>query len=93
MPLPGGGDGPIYRIHFKNRFARGAQTWVACQRSVEIRSAKTRDRAIEAAKRRFARQEGIRDWRIHASALEVEVIDDRSPPSSEEIRVVWCVLP
>jgi hypothetical protein len=32
-------------------------------------------RAIEAVKKRFAWLEGIRDWRIHASEIEVEMIE------------------
>jgi hypothetical protein len=84
MPPPGPDRETIYRIHFKNRFAVGGQVCTACQRSIDIRLAKTRERAIEAAKKRFARLEHISDWRLHASIIEVEatVPDNwrREPP-------------
>ena len=41
--------------------------------------ARSRERAIEAAKKRFARLEGIRDWRDHARIIEVSTIDDDPP--------------
>ena len=52
-----------------------------------IRCAHTRARAIEAAKKRFARLERIRDWRIHASEIEVEMIesDPRNPDRLREL--------
>jgi len=65
--------GPIYRVHFKNRFARDGQVFMACQRSIDIRLAKSRERAIEAAKKRFARLEHISHWHLHAAIIEVEI--------------------
>ncbi|MGH7095802.1 MAG: hypothetical protein ACREFB_20015 [Stellaceae bacterium] len=69
------GRGPIYRVHFKNRFARDGRVFMACQRSVDIRLAKSRERAIEAAKKRFARLEHITHWHLHASMIEVEITE------------------
>jgi hypothetical protein len=65
---------PMYRVRFCNEFARGAVVVKACQRTVVIRSARSRERAVEAAKKRFARLEGIRDWRTHAQTIEVETL-------------------
>ena len=65
---------PSYRICFFNEIPRIHQLFRRCQRSIEIRIAHTRERAIEAAKKRFARLEGIRDWKLHAAFIEVETI-------------------
>jgi hypothetical protein len=43
-----------------------------CQRSVDIRAARSRDRAIEAAKKRFARLEHVGEWWLHARLVEIE---------------------
>jgi hypothetical protein len=76
-----------YRVCFMNQFARNQTVYRICQRAVVIRSAHTRARAIEAAKKRFARLERIRDWRIHASEIEVEMIesDPRNPERLREL--------
>jgi hypothetical protein len=84
MPSKGEGRGPTYRVDFMNRFARGGQVFIACRRSIEIRSAKTRERAIEAAKKRFARQEGSCDWYLHASIFEVEAFEGEVLPVDNE---------
>jgi len=82
IPSPGQGHGPIYRVHFKNRFARGGQIYAACQRSVEIHSAKTLERAIEAAKRRrsapFVLKQASGSWRCWNA---VELGRDPSRPA------------
>jgi hypothetical protein len=76
-----------YRVCFMNQFARNRTVYRICQRAVVIRCAHTRARAIEAAKKRFARLERIRDWRIHASEIEVEMIesDPRNPDRLREV--------
>jgi hypothetical protein len=48
----------------------------ACQRTIVIPSAPSREAAIEVAKQRFAELEGIRDWYIHASFIEAGVIEE-----------------
>jgi hypothetical protein len=68
--------GPVYRICFLNEFARFNKVVRACQRAIIIRSARSRERAIEAAKKRFARLERVRDWRDHAKIIEVSIIED-----------------
>jgi hypothetical protein len=70
---------PSYRICFINEIPRGNQLFRCCQRSIVIRSARSPERALEAAKKRFARIEGIHDWRIHAGMIEIEEIDWSAP--------------
>ena len=64
-----------YRVCFFNKIPRNARLYRCCQRSIVIRSARTPERAVEAAKKRFARLERIRDWKIHAATIEVEPLD------------------
>jgi hypothetical protein len=45
--------------------------------------------AIEAAKKRFARLEGIRERRIHASEIEVEMIELPSDPDRLRELASW----
>lgn len=62
-----------YRICFFNDLPNDrGHMFHCCQRTVEIRVAKSKDRAIEAAKRRFARAEHIPRWEVHARSFEVE---------------------
>ena len=68
--------GRCYRVCFMNRFARGRNTITACQRSIIIPSAASREAAIEAAKQRFTELEGIPNWQIHASFIQAELIEE-----------------
>jgi hypothetical protein len=70
------GEGRSHRVCFMNRFARGSNAMTACQRTIVIPSAASREAAIEAAKRRFAELEGICDWHIHASFMEVGLLEE-----------------
>jgi hypothetical protein len=71
-----------YRVCFFNEIPRNEKLFRCCQRSIVIRAARTPERAIAAAKKRFARLEGIRDWKIHAGWVEIAPIDpDRTAPS------------
>jgi hypothetical protein len=64
-----------YRVCFLNEIPRNGRLFRCCQRTIVVRSARSLERAVEAAKRRFARLEGIRDWKFHAGQIEAEVID------------------
>ena len=64
-----------YRVCFFNDIARNDRLFRCCQRSIVIRRARSPERAVEAAKRRFARLEGIRNWKIHAALVEIEAIE------------------
>jgi hypothetical protein len=66
---------PSYRVSFINDIPRGAKLFHCCQRSIVIRAARNPERAVEAAKKRFARLESICDWNIHAGRIELETID------------------
>ncbi|HTT78754.1 MAG TPA: hypothetical protein VMF86_03660, partial [Stellaceae bacterium] len=65
-----------YRVCFLNKFSRNERIYKCCQRSIVIRLAPNPEQAVEAAKKEFARLEGIRDRRIHAAYIEVEAIED-----------------
>ncbi len=67
-----------YRVCFINEIPRNDRLFRCCQRSVVIRSARSPERAIEAAKKRFERLEGIRDWKTHAALIEIEPVDPKS---------------
>src|SRR5215469_7941201 len=71
---------PSYRVSFINEIPRNQKLFRCCQRSIVIRLARTPDRAVEAAKKRFARLEGIRDWKIHATLIEMEPIETETKP-------------
>jgi len=71
---------PSYCIRFINEIPRNERLFHCCQRSIVIRLARTSERAVEAAKKRFARLEGIRDWKIHATLIEMEPIETETRP-------------
>jgi CBS domain-containing protein len=50
---------PSYRVCFFNEIPRNNRLFRCCQRSIVIRAARSPERAIEAAKKRFARLEHI----------------------------------
>jgi hypothetical protein len=74
------GTMPSYCVRFINEIPRNERLFHCCQRSIVIRSARSPERAVEAAKKRFARLEGIRDWKIHATLIEMEPIDTETKP-------------
>ena len=71
---------PSYRVSFLNDIPRGRKLFHCCQRSIVIRAARSPERAVEAAKKRFARLERICNWKIHASRIELEVLDPPARP-------------
>jgi hypothetical protein len=71
---------PSYRVCFMNEIPRNDRLFRCCQRSILIRSAPDIERALEAAKQEFAELEGIRDWKIHASLIEIEPVDLKTEP-------------
>jgi hypothetical protein len=70
---------PSYRVCFINEIPREGRLFRCCQRSIVIRRARSPERALEAAKKRFARLEGCRDWKIRADMIEMEEIDLAGP--------------
>jgi hypothetical protein len=64
-----------YRISFLNELTNDTgHIFHCCQGVIDIRRAKTKERALEAAKRRFARKEKIGHWSHHAASVELEEI-------------------
>ena len=43
------------------------------QQSIVIRRARSAERAVEAAKRRYERRCRVADWRLHADGFEMEM--------------------
>ena len=77
---------PSYRVSFINEIPRNQKLFRCCQRMITIRSARTPERAVEAAKKRFARLEGIRNWKIHAALIAIEPIEtepEHTTPSAQ----------
>ena len=63
-----------YRVcFFKNLLSTDGHTSRCLQQSIVIRRAKSVDRAIEAAKRRFERLCQVADWRLHTDGVELEI--------------------
>jgi hypothetical protein len=63
----------------------GTTNFSAAASSIIIRLARTPERAVEAAKKRFARLEGIRNWKIHATLIETEPINTETKPFSIDV--------
>ena len=79
---------PSYRVSFINDIPRNEKLFHCCQRSIVIRAARSRERAVEAAKKRFARLEGICNWSIHAGRIDLEVIDLPAKPDDARLQAV-----
>jgi hypothetical protein len=72
-----------YRVSFFNELTNSSgKLFKVCQRSVDIRTARSLERAVEAAKKRFARLEHVGEWRLHAQMVEVEAIAEADPQAS-----------
>jgi len=78
----GGRQMPSYRVCFMNEIPRNDRLFRCCQRSILIRSAPNIEGALEAAKQEFAELEGIRDWKIHATRIEIEPVDLKTEPEN-----------
>jgi hypothetical protein len=63
-----------YRVSFfKNLVSIDGRTHRCLQQSVVVRRARSVERALEAAKRRYERHCEVADWRLHADGVELEV--------------------
>jgi hypothetical protein len=68
---------PTYRVtFFKHLVSSDGHPFRCPQRTIQVRLAKTRERAIRAAQCRYARLARDRDWRIHADSCETEIIEN-----------------
>jgi hypothetical protein len=71
-----------YRVRFFKTVSSHGKTVNVCQRSVDIRSASSPNRAVEMAKQLFACLENVPDWLLHADYVEV---DGLSAIASDEL--------
>lgn len=72
-----------YRIKFMNDLVNSSgHSFHCCQEVIEVRSAKSKERAIQAAKHRFARRQDVPHWTVRAHAIEVEEIPPTPHPQA-----------
>jgi hypothetical protein len=63
-----------YRVtFFTDLLSSDGHKFKCPQATIEVRHAKSPDRAVRAAEYRFARLQHLRDWKLHADYFEVEV--------------------
>ena len=63
-----------YRVSFFRKLLSSDGHESKClQQSIVIRRAKSIERAVEAAKRRYERLCQVADWRLYADGLELEI--------------------
>ena len=60
-------------IFFKSLLGIDGHTDKCLQQSIVIRRARSVERAVEAAKRRYERRCRVADWRLHADGFEMEM--------------------
>jgi hypothetical protein len=63
-----------YRVSFlKNLLNSNGRPFKCVQQVIEIHHAKSADRAVQAAVRRYERLHHVHDWMLYADCLELEV--------------------
>ena len=63
-----------YRVSFfKDVLSSDGHLFKCLQQAVEIRDARSVDRAVQTAKRQYQDLRGLHDWRLHADYLELEI--------------------
>jgi hypothetical protein len=68
---------PRYRVSFfKNLLSSDGHPLRCLQRTIEIRGARTADRAAMAAERRYERLTGVPDWKLRADLIEMEAVEN-----------------
>ena len=71
-----------YRVSFfKALLSSDGHQFRCLQQSIVIRRARSVERAVEAAKRRFERLCLVADWRLYADSVELEINVARATPS------------
>lgn len=69
-----------YRVRFIKKLCDDTGHQHKCVEGVvDIRRARDRDRAVQAAKRRFERMKKIPRWGLYADSFELEVEQEESP--------------
>ena len=75
-----------YRVSFfKALLSSDGHQFRCLQQSIVIRRARSVERAVEAAKRRFERRCRVTDWRLYADGVELEMEMDQHGPSAQHI--------
>jgi hypothetical protein len=65
-----------YRVSFfKNLLSSNGYPAKALQQTIEVRRARSPERAIKAAQLRYERRWDVPEWTLHADMLEVQVDD------------------
>ena len=73
-----------YRVgFFKALLSSDGHQFRCLQQSIVIRRARSVERAVEAAKRRFERRCRVTDWRLYADGVELEM--DQHGPSAQHV--------
>ena len=73
-----------YRVSFfKALLSSDGHQFRCLQQSIVIRRARSVERAVEAAKRRFERRCRVTDWRLYADGVELEM--DQQGPSAQNV--------
>ena len=63
-----------YKVSFvKILLSSDGHSFKCLQQVIQIHRAKSLDRAVQAAERRYARSHRAPDWKLHADILEVEI--------------------
>jgi hypothetical protein len=77
-------EGPVegvmghYKVSFFKTLVGGNGRPAKClQQTIEIRKARSPERAIRAAEHRYARRRGVRNWQLYADACELEADQGR----------------
>ena len=71
-----------YRVaFFKRLLSSNGQSFKCLQHTVEIRRAKSTNRAIKAAERRYERLHHASDWRLYADSFELEACSPDGRPN------------
>jgi hypothetical protein len=60
-------------IFFKSLLGIDGHPHKCLQQSIVIRRARSAERAVEAAKRRYERRCHVADWSLHADGVEIEI--------------------
>jgi hypothetical protein len=69
----------IYHFKFfKNLLSADGHPFNVLQGTIDVRRSRSPERAMRAAKRRFARARNVSDWTLHADAIEPEVENDKT---------------
>jgi len=81
---------PSYKISFsKDLLNCNGHRFKCLQKAIEIRRARSVERAVRAAERRFARLHRVRDWKLYADLLEVEIDGRKADCGPIRVERTW----